>query len=249
MIDTMYRCTARVLTVFRYSTALLFICLLAGIASTGCSSDAAMRESSVSSRSSSGTLFVKMQSNVYTIKEGDKIDLSVWDYPEFNTSATVNSNGTIVVPLVGDIQAAGLTKEDFTEMAKHKFTEYVKGEPRLTISISSPTAQKVAVIGAVTRQDNYAVSSEVSLLEILSTAGGATAESDLTHVRIIRFKGNRDPVEVNLADAMETGEVESLPKVRPGDTVYVPKKENFVRSFSDFLRDAVLLLGFFRVLY
>lgn len=216
---------------------------------SGCTSSSTVREPSVSSRSTPGTLFVKMQSQAYTIKEGDKIDLSVWDYPEFNTTATVNANGTIPVPLVGDLKAAGLTKDDFSAFAKKKFTEYVKGEPRLTVSISSPTAQKVAVIGAVTRQDNYAVTSEVSLLEILSSAGGATPESDLTHVRIIRFRGNQDPVEVNLADAMETGEVETLPKVRPGDTIYIPKKENFVRSFSDFLRDAVLLLGFFRVLY
>jgi len=216
----------------------------------GCVSKNSVRDApSSSSRSTSGTLFVKMQSTSYLIKPGDKVELSVWDYPEFNTSTMVSSSGTITIPLVGDVKAAGLTKEDLNSAAKKRLAEYVNDDPKLTISISSPTAQKVNVIGAVTRQDTYLVTSEVTLQEILSTAGGSTPESDLTHVRIIRAGENSDPVEVDVATAMETGKVESMPKVRPGDTVYIPKKENVVRSFTDFLRDAVLLLGFFRVLY
>jgi polysaccharide export outer membrane protein len=237
---------------YSVSRAKIFIILAAAtlLLSAGCSTQNSVRElSSSSSRSTSGTLFVKMQSDIYLIKPGDKIEFSVWDYPEFNTSTMVTTNGTIALPLVGDIRAAGLTKEDFSELAKRKLIDYVKEEPQLTISISSPTAQKINVIGAVSRQDTYLVTSEVSLQEILSTAGGSTPESDLTHVRIIRAGSDNDPIEVDVANAMETGRVESMPKVRPGDTVYVPKKENFVRLFSDFMRDAVLLLGFFRVLY
>ena len=216
----------------------------------GCGSTSGIREvPAASSRSTNGTLFVKVQSGVYVIKEGDKLEISVWDYPEFTTATTVSMGGTISIPLVGDIKAAGMTKEDFTAAAKKRLVEYVKGEPKLTVNISSPMALKVSVIGAVTRQDNFPVTSEVSLLEIVSTAGGGTAESDLSHVRIIRAGANRDPIDIDLARAIETGEVESIPKIRPGDTVYIPKKENFVRSFSDFMRDAVLLLGFFRVLY
>lgn len=192
---------------------------------------------------------MKMQSGEYTIKEGDKIDLSVWDYPEFKTSSTVNQMGTITIPLVGDIQAAGMSKDEFIDQLKKKLAEYVKGEPKITLSISSPMTQKITVIGAVTKQDNYPVTSQVSLLEILSAAGGTTADADLYHIKIIRFESGGDPDVVDLADAMETGKVETLPKVRPGDTVYVPEKENVVRSLSVFLSDAILLLGIFRVLY
>ncbi len=192
---------------------------------------------------------MKMQSDVYVIKEGDKIDLSVWDYPEFKTSSTVSPEGTITIPLIGDLNAAGLTKQDFTDLLKKRLAEYVKGEPKITMSISSPMTQKVTVLGAVTKQDNYPVTSQVTLLEILSAAGGTTPDADLYHIKIIRFETGGDPDVVDLADAMETGQVETLPKVRPGDTVYVPVKENVVRSLSVFLSDAILLLGIFRVLY
>src|SRR5438552_3502884 len=73
----------------------------------------------------------------------------------------------------------------------------------------------------------------------------AQPEADLRHVKIIRAGRNEDPVEVDLATALENGTVEGLPRVRPGDTVFVPKTENAVKQFSDFLRDAVLLFGFF----
>ncbi len=226
------------------------IVVIAACVASGCSSGAAVREAAGTySRSNSGVLFEKVQSEVYIIKEGDKIEVSVWDYPEFNTTATVSAEGTITIPLVGDVKASGMTKDDFTNALKSKLAEYVKGTPKITVAVSSPTTQKIAVLGAVTRQDNYPVTSEVSLLEILSAAGGTTADSDLNRVRIIRFGTDDDPIVVDLADAIETGKVDELPKVKPGDTVYVPKRENFVRSFSDFLRDAVLLFGFFRVLY
>ena len=175
------------------------------------------------------------------------MELSVWGYPEFSTSTTVKPTGTIIVPLIGELKAAGFTKDDFSDQVRSRLSEYVQGEAKVTLSVSSPLTQKVTIIGSVTRQDNYPVTAEVSLMEILSTAGGPSPESDLNHVRIIRFGANSDPVEVDLAYFMETGEVDLMPKVRPGDTVFVPKKENFIRSFSDFLRDVVLLFGFFRV--
>ena len=199
------------------------------------------------SRSSKGIIIINTPTTPPVIKQGDNIDLSVWGYPEFTTSATVKMGGTITLPLVGEVKAAGLSKDDFSELVRARLSEYVKGEPKITISISSPLVQKVAVLGAVTRQDNYPVTSEVPLVEVLSTAGGTTTDSDLSHVRILRFDSNQ-PIEVDVERFIETGNVEFLPKVRPGDTVFVPKKENFVRSFSDFLRDVVILFGFFRVL-
>ncbi|HEY6952540.1 MAG TPA: polysaccharide biosynthesis/export family protein, partial [Bacteroidota bacterium] len=222
-------------------SALIFILV-------GCSTQSSTRgELPAVSRSSRGIIVVNAPTTPLLIKQGDNIDLSVWGYPEFTTSATVKTGGTITIPLVGEIKAAGLTKDDFSELVRARLSEYVQGQPKITISISSPLVQKVTVLGAVTRQDNYPVTAEVPLVEVLSTAGGTTVDSDLNHVRILRY-GSDEPIEVDVQHFIETGNVELIPKVRPGDTIYVPKKENFIRSFSDFLRDVVVLFGFFRVL-
>jgi polysaccharide export outer membrane protein len=182
------------------------------------------------------------------IQPGDQIQVSVWGYPEFATTATVNEEGTIVVPLVGEIQAARLTKEQFTGNLKSRLTKYIKEEPRITVSVVSIAGTKVSVMGAVNKQDNYPVMGEVSLVEILSSAGGATPAADLSHVKIYRNGVSRNSIDVDLTKHMELGDMESLPRVRPGDTVFVPLQENLVRGLSDFVRDALVVFGFFRFL-
>ncbi|TLY29680.1 MAG: hypothetical protein E6K56_07950 [Ignavibacteria bacterium] len=222
--------------------------LLAGLFIISCSTrESVVRENPAGySRSGSGSLGVAVsQPKAYRIKQGDSVDVSVWGYPEFTTKSMVREGGMIIVPLVGELMVDGLTKEQFQQLLKQKLSDYIHGDPRIIVAIFSPLTQKVTVIGAVVKQENFPVLTEVPLVEMISSAGGSTPEADLRHVKIIRAGRNEDPVEVDLATALENGTVEGLPRVRPGDTVFVPKTENAVKQFSDFLRDAVLLFGFF----
>jgi polysaccharide export outer membrane protein len=215
----------------------------------GCSSSDEMTKDNLTQiiRSGSKSIQVEAQSDNYIIRQGDQIKLSVWSYPEFNTDGPVKETGAITVPLVGEIVAAGLTKEQFSDQMQKKLAEFIQGEVKLTVSVQSTVAQKVAVLGAVSKQENYPVTSDISLLEILSTAGGTTAESDLRHVKILRGGMSRQPIEVDLTWYIENGNIESLPIIRPGDTIYIPKKANVIRELSDFMRDAIFIFGFFRV--
>ena len=192
---------------------------------------------------------VTMESGTYMIKPGDAVELSVLGYDEFRTSTTVKESGSIIVPVLGEIHAAGLSKQQLADTIRKRLVEFVKGEPEITLGISSPSNARISVLGAVTRQDNYPVTGEITLMEALSGAGGTTPESDLTRIRIIRKGNTSDYVDVDLSSSLETGNLESIPKVQSGDVVYVPKKENVVRTFSDFLRDAVFLFGSFRLFY
>src|SRR5207249_1575974 len=104
------------------------------------------------------------------------------------------------------------------------------------------------VMSAVNKQDNYPVVGEVSLVEIITTAGGALQEADLGHVKIYRNGMSGNAIEVDLSRHMELGDMDAVPKVRPGNTVFVPRQENLVRGLSDFVRDALVVFGFFRIL-
>lgn len=218
----------------------------------GCGSSAVLDQTpGTAARSGSGSFHaavLEAEQKVITIKQGDQVEITVWGYTEFNTKSIVNVEGVITVPLIGEVRAEGLTKESLIKELRRNLTEYVQGEPRITVTITSFLNQRISVLGAVTRQDNYEVTAEVSLIEILSTAGGADPEADLQYVKVLR-SGRGDPLVVNLAWYIDNGRTEEIPKVRPGDTVFVPKRENFVRQFSDFLRDAVLVFGFFRAFY
>ncbi|MFI5236323.1 MAG: polysaccharide biosynthesis/export family protein [Ignavibacteriales bacterium] len=182
------------------------------------------------------------------IKAGDQLQISVWGYPEFNTTTTVKDYGTVTIPLIGEVMAAGLTTDRFIIDLNNRLTEYVQGEPKVTVSHIDMN-KRISVMGAVNKQDNYTSLSDVSLVEIIATAGGPAPDADLTHVKIFRRGKLSDVIEINLASHLERGDMENIPKVKSGDTVFIPKEENVMRSLSDFTRDILLLFGFFTFLY
>jgi polysaccharide export outer membrane protein len=181
------------------------------------------------------------------IRAGDQLQISVWGYPEFNTTTTVKDYGTVTIPLIGDIMAAGLTTSRFTSEISKRLTEYVKSNPNVTVSHIDMN-RRISVVGAVNKQDNYTSLSEVTLVEIIAAAGGPAPDADLAHVKIFRSGKATDAIDVDLAAHLEQGDMEDLPKVKSGDTVFIPREENAVRDLSGFLRDILLLFGFFFVL-
>ena len=238
-------------TAFSYRTSWV-IPVCAGIiafALWGCSSSEEIAKDKLTqiTRSPAKTIQAEVKAGDYVIRQGDQISISVWGYPEFTTQTVVKESGTITIPLIGDMMVSSITKEEFTNELKKRLTEYVQGEIRLTVTIVSTVAQRVSVLGSVSKQDNYAVASDLSLLEVLSMAGGTTTDSDLHHIMILRAGTSHQPVDVDLSAYIESGNVEGVPVVRPGDTVFVPKKGNVIRDLSDFLRDAIFIFGFFRV--
>jgi polysaccharide export outer membrane protein len=215
----------------------------------GCGSDDMTKENLTQIiRSGSRSVQAEAQQDSYVIRQGDQIQLSVWGYPEFDSKTEVKELGEITLPQpIGDMTAAGLTKQQFTQQMTRKLSEYIQGEIKITLTVVSSTPQKVTVLGEVLRQENYPLTTDATLIEILSTAGGLTAESDMRNIKILRAGQNRQPIEVDLAWYMENGNVEAIPIIRPGDTVFIPKRSNIIRELSEFMRDAIFLFGFFEV--
>ncbi len=236
-----------------------FLLLLCTVTAVGCTTGALEKDpapadkdpstNQVASKSNSGSLSTTSDDIIKkdVIRPGDQLQIMVWGYPEFNTTATVKEYGTVTVPLVGEVMAAGLTTDDFKEAIKGRLTEYVKGDPRVTVS-HIEMSKRISVVGAVTKQDNYPVLTDISLIEIIAQAGGPTSDADLRHVKIFRNGNRRDYIEVDLSTHLENGDLEDLPKVRPGDTVFVPREDNLFRDLAGFAQDILLLFGFFRLL-
>ncbi|MBD3615421.1 MAG: polysaccharide biosynthesis/export family protein [Gracilimonas sp.] len=190
---------------------------------------------------------IQRKASEYTIQPGDEIEISVWGYDEFDTQRTVNTQGIITVPLVGEIEARGLSKDQFKEELENKLSGYIKGEINLSVSISSPQRNLVSVLGSVGRPDTYSVVDNSSLFEILSKAGGATDQADLRKIKIFKGGEATELVEIDLTNYLKKGNTSSLAFVYPGDIVYVPQQENMVRELSSFIRDVVLLFTLSRL--
>jgi len=181
------------------------------------------------------------------IKPGDQVQVMVWGYPQFNTTTTVKNYGTISIPLIGDVIAEGLTENQLAGELKQRLSEYVKGDTRVTISHVSMD-NLISVMGAVNKQGNYTVLGEKSLVEIIADAGGTVSDADLRHVKIFRGGNAKNAEEINLQRLLENGNLGNAPKVKPGDTVFVPAEENLIKEIAGYGQQLLLLFGFFALL-
>jgi len=181
---------------------------------------------------------------------GDQVQISVLGYPEFNTTAYVKQTGTITVPLIGELKALGLTKDLLSEQLISKLSEYVKSKVYVTVTVTGQSIQKVIVLGAVGQQGAYPTSIPTSIFQVLANAGGTSEGADLGHIRVYRNAELSQLADVDLSAFVFPGTqgVQEVPLVYPGDLVYVPKQENLMQEFSGFLRDIILLLGFFSLI-
>lgn len=186
--------------------------------------------------------------SLYKIRPGDEIEILVWEQENFNTSTTVANQGTIVVPLIGEVKVTGLTKAELRRELSRKLSEYIKGDVNLTVSLRSIDNMEVSVFGQVTQPDNYQVVDETSIFKVLSMAGGPSDDANIRRVKIYRKSGDPNYQTIDLTYYLDSGRMDSTATVLPGDIVYVPQRQNVVREMSDFLRDVVLLFGIFRVI-
>lgn len=229
------------------ATVPLLIIMMAYLLS-GCASSKNTRQNGELSKSEMESLMNRRQTDSeYIIQRGDEIEVSVWGYEEFNSTKTVNAQGIITIPLVGEMEADGLSKEEFKANLKNKLKKFIEDEINFTVSITSVNKSIVSVLGSVNEPDNYELIGSVTLFEILSKAGGTTEQADLRNIRIYRRGEEKEPIEVNVANYLKEKEAGPVAVVQPGNVVYVPRQENAMREMSSFLRDVVLLFGMFRV--
>jgi polysaccharide export outer membrane protein len=196
-------------------------------------------------RSESKSIQSDTVSENYVIRQGDSIQVNVWGFAQFSTFNVVKPSGMMTMPLMGEIAAEGLTKEQFVSALEKRLSEYIQGEIKLIVTIVSKSTKKVSVFGAVTRQENYPLTSDLTLVEVLAMAGGTTPEADLRHIRILRSGPDRPPIEVDLMSFVENGNIDNVPIIRAGDTVFVPKEEDVIKQLSLYMGSAVLLFSFF----
>lgn len=159
----------------------------------------------------------------YTIGKEDVLAVSVWLHSELERTVTVNADGKIVFPPLGEIQAEGSTAKALGDRIAERLGSYLRQPTQVTITITQYNSRAIFVNGAVAHPGKYGFESIPGLVEVIGTAGGATPGADLTQVQIIRKEGEtRRTMVADIAAAMRSETPTDLPPLRPGDTVMVP---------------------------
>ena len=170
----------------------------------------------------------------------DLIEVTVFEVPDLNRTVRIAESGTIALPLIGEMPAAGLTPRELeSEIRDLLAAGYVK-DPHVSVFVQEHGSKQVSVLGAVGKPGVYQMLGPRTLLQVLAQAGGLTSESG-TEIYVIRAApgGGHDRIPVEI-DALVTSSDPSLNlSIEPGDVVSVPAD----RMISIFVDGAVRTPG------
>ncbi|HKV11795.1 MAG TPA: polysaccharide biosynthesis/export family protein [Thermoanaerobaculia bacterium] len=161
--------------------------------------------------------------NAYAIGIGDVLDISVWKNPELSVTVPVRPDGRISVPLLGDIQAAGMTPLALKQTLTDGFKEYVTA-PGVSVVIKEINSRKVFVTGEVDTPGAYDLQPRTKLMQVIALAGGLTPYAK---GRVIVLRDSRDGkadrrYEISIDGIVSGKRPGDNIVLLPGDTLFIP---------------------------
>ena len=159
------------------------------------------------------------------IERGDIIRVDVAGRQDLSGLYTVDNNGMITLPMVGTVSAGGRTVSDLTSDLSRRYSLIDRDILRVTASLAEYRTGKIYVLGGVVRPGGYSFSEMPNVWDAIAEAGGATQDAILTAVEIIPAdpKSGRASRAIDVAAAMQAGRLDKLERLRPGDTVRIPR--------------------------
>ena len=159
--------------------------------------------------------------NKYSIGAEDVLYIQVWREPDFTRMVAVRPDGKITMPLIGELQASGLTPMQLTKELTEKLGQYVN-RPDVTITVQEVRSKKYYIDGGVNRPGEYALVTPTRVFEALSRAGGFTEFANPKKIRIIRNEG-KQTIKFNWKDVSQGKHLEQNIYLENGDHIYVPQ--------------------------
>lgn len=165
---------------------------------------------------------VAADSNVYVIGPEDVLYIHVWKEENLSKAIPVRSDGKISLPLIDEIQAAGLTPLQLKEALLVKLKEFID-IPNVSVIVTEANSFKVYVSGQVRNPGVYRLRSKTSLLQLIPMAGGFTEWANEKKILVIRKEnGNEKRMTLNYKKIVKGEAPDSNIDLKPGDTVIVP---------------------------
>ena len=160
----------------------------------------------------------------YLIGAQDKLDVNVFQIMDLSKSVVVESNGTILLPLIGQVEASGRTVKTLSEEIASKLGERYVKDPLVTVTVTESASRKVTVDGAVTQPGIYPIAGNTTLTQAVALARGTVEDANLRQVAIFRNEGEKRLAAVFDLSAIRSGKMPD-PQVRPNDVIVVDTRE------------------------
>jgi polysaccharide biosynthesis/export protein len=158
----------------------------------------------------------------YVIGGQDVLDISVWKEAELTRVVPVRPDGKISLPLLNDVQAAGLTPTQLAAQITDSLKKFVTN-PQVTVIVTQINSQRIYILGEVTRAGAYPLLPNMTVLQGLSSAGGFTQFANLKKIYMFRTEnGKQVKYPFNYKDVISGKQPDENVVLRAGDTIVVP---------------------------
>lgn len=162
-------------------------------------------------------------SSGYRVGPLDMLNITVFKVPELSQTVQVSESGKFSFPLIGEVQAAGLTVSEIERDVAAKLGGNYVRNPQVTVLVKEYNSHRITIDGAVAKPGVFPMQGPVSLLQAIAMAGGAQEVSDGTILVFRRVDGRSSVAKFNMSD-LRSQKV-SDPDLQAGDIVTVPSSD------------------------
>ena len=158
----------------------------------------------------------------YLIGLGDILEVSVWKNAELAVRVPVRPDGRISLPLVGEVEVAGLTPSAVRDLLAEKYQDFITG-PGVSVVVAEINSRKIFIMGEVTSSGVYDIVQPTRLMQALAMAGGLTNFAKKDQVVLLRDVDGEQQRTVLSIKEIESGKnLDGNIRLWPGDTIIVP---------------------------
>ena len=160
------------------------------------------------------------------LRKGDMVKLEVPQREDLSRLLTIDNKGDVNLPIIGAVHIEGLTLEEAKGTLLRSLQELYPSAQSISLTlIGEKTKRSIFVQGQVAQPGKYDFEGLSTIWDAIKEGGGATSSASLDAVRLIRIEGDLSTtVIVDVQQALDSGNLESLPALKPGDTIIVPDR-------------------------
>lgn len=158
----------------------------------------------------------------------DELEITVWGNKDLTRATVIRPDGLISMPIIGDVQAAGLTADALAQRIAERLRQYLATNPSVSVSVKTINSYSVYVLGEVTKPGKFQLKSYVTVLQAISMAGGFTDYAKKNKLQVVRVTENGDHkrqevhIPLRYDDLLSGNSGPGNLVLHSGDTVVVP---------------------------
>jgi polysaccharide export outer membrane protein len=158
----------------------------------------------------------------YVIGANDVLSIVFWRDKDMSADVVVRPDGKISLPLLNDVQAAGYTPEQLRVALVNAATNFIE-EPNATVVVREIHSRNVFITGSVAKPGTYPMSRDMTVLQLIATAGGLQEFADAKNITVIGMENGRTQYhKFNYSEVVKHKRTEQNILLKPDDTVVVP---------------------------